>query len=76
MITIAFALACTSRAGVVDYGRFIVGRFWANATPESFAAKAASPNSGLWNRQIDAALGFVERIDRYLQEFEAEGVGP
>ena len=32
--------------GVVDYGRFIVGRFWSAATPESFAKKANSPNSG------------------------------
>ena len=64
------------RLGVVDYGRFVVGRFWTAATPESFAAKADSPNSGLWNRRVDAALGLVARIDRYLQIFEAEGEGP
>ena len=62
--------------GVVDYGRFVVGRFWTNPTAESFAAKADSPNSGLWNRRVDAALAFVERIDRCLAVFELEGVGP
>lgn len=60
------------KLAVVDYGRFIVGRFWVNATPESFAAKANSANTVLVNRNQEAALAFVERMDRYLKEFEAE----
>lgn len=66
------------RLGCVDYGRFVVGRFWSagKTTPDSFAAKAASPNSGLWNRRVDAALAFAARINRYLAVFEAEGAGP
>ena len=64
------------RLGVVDYGRFIVGRFWTAATPETFAAKANSPNSGLWNRSVEAALGFVERIDRCLGQLEDSAEGP
>ena len=60
------------KLAVVDYGRFIVGRFWVNATPESFAAKANSANTVLVNRNQEAALAFVERLDRYLKEFEAE----
>ena len=60
------------RLGCVDYGRFVVGRFWSagKTTPDSFAAKAASPNSGLWNRRVDAALAFAARINRYLAVFE------
>ena len=30
----------------------------------------------LWNRRVDAALGFVERIDRCLEQLEAAGEGP
>ena len=32
------------RLATCDYGRFVMGRFWAAATPERFAAAAASPN--------------------------------
>ena len=47
-----------------------MGRFWAAATPERFAAAAASPNVVLANRDLASALRFVERISTYLAEFE------
>ena len=50
------------RLATCDYGRFIMGRFWAAATPERFAAAAASPNVVLANRDLASALRFVERI--------------
>ena len=49
-----------------------MGRFWATATPERFAAAAASPNVVLANRDLASALRFVERISTYLAEFEEE----
>jgi len=60
------------RLAICDYGRFIMGRFWAAATPERFAAAAASPNVVLANRNLASALRFVERISTYLAEFEEE----
>ena len=60
------------RLATCDYGRFIMGRFWAAATPERFAAAAASPNVVLANRDLASALRFVERISTYLAEFEEE----
>ena len=53
------------RLATCDYGRFVMGRFWAAAMPERFAAAAASPNVVL-DRQLRprvwSALRFVERI--------------
>ena len=63
------------RLATCDYGRFIMGRFWAAATPERFAAAAASPNVVLANRDLASALRFVERISTYLAEFEEEMQG-
>ena len=59
------------RLAVIDYGRFVVGRFWSAASPESFEAKARSPNTTLVNRDCNAALQFVRRIDAALAYFEA-----
>ena len=56
--------------GVLDYARFVVGSLWAASTPDTMAANANSPNVGLFNRSIEAALGFVARIDRYLERLE------
>ena len=60
------------RLATCDYGRFVMGRFWGAATPERFAAAAASPNVVLANRNLESALRFVERIHTYLAEFEEE----
>ena len=59
----------------VDYFRFILGRFWRSATPETFDKRKDSPNSTLVNRNAEAALAFVERVDRYLAEIEEERKG-
>jgi Ser/Thr protein kinase RdoA (MazF antagonist) len=60
------------RLGVCDYGRFVMGRFWASATPESFAANAPNPNVVLANRNVAAALHLVERVHECLLSFEGE----
>ena len=59
----------------VDYFRFILGRFWRSATPETFDKRKGSPNSTLVNRNAEAALAFVERVDRYLAEIEEKRKG-
>lgn len=58
------------RLAVIDYGRFVVSRFWGDASPETFAKKAEKPNTTLVNRNVEAALAFVERIDTCLRYFE------
>ena len=60
------------RLATVDYFRFILGRFWRVASPETFEKRKDSPNSTLVNRNVEAALAFVERVDRYLAEIEIE----
>ena len=60
------------KLATIDSFRFVLGRFWKGATPESFEKKKDSPNTTLVNRNIDAALAFVRRADGYLAEFEEE----
>lgn len=60
------------KLAAVDYFRFILGRFWRSATPETFDKRKDSPNSTLVNRNAEAALAFVERVDRYLAQIEEE----
>jgi len=61
-----YQLAC------VDYIRFIMGRFWRSATPESFEKKTTSKNTTLINRNLEAALRFIQKVDLYLEVFEKE----
>uniref|UniRef100_A0A7S4J0A3 Aminoglycoside phosphotransferase domain-containing protein n=1 Tax=Odontella aurita TaxID=265563 RepID=A0A7S4J0A3_9STRA len=61
-----YQLAC------IDYLRFIMGRFWRIATPESFEKKKGSKNTTLINRNLDSAMAFIEKVDRYLEVFEKE----
>jgi len=56
----------------VDYARFIMGRFWRTASPETFENKRGSGNTTLINRDVDAAMAFVEKVDGYLEMFEKE----
>lgn len=60
------------RLATVDYGRFVMGRFWSTASGASFEKSKANANVTLVNRNAEAALAFVERIDRYLKVFEEE----
>ena len=61
------------KLAVLDYARFVISRFWSTSTsPESFAAKASTPNTTMVNRNVEAAFRFIERVDRYLSEFEQE----
>ena len=60
------------RLACVDYLRFIMGRFWRSATPESFEKKKNSKNTTLINRNLEAAMAFIEKVDSYLEVFEKE----
>ena len=57
----------------VDYARFVVSRFWAGASPAAFAKRADNPNVCLPNRNVEAALRFVERVDASLTVLDGGG---
>jgi thiamine kinase-like enzyme len=63
------------RLACVDYVRFIMGRFWRDATKESFEKKKVSKNTTLINRNVDAAMAWIVKVDKYLNEFEKEKKG-
>jgi len=56
----------------IDYGRFVMGRFWGAASPDSFWAKREKSNVALVHRDVPSALHFVERLDAYLAKYEGE----
>jgi hypothetical protein len=60
------------KLAVVDYGRFFVARMWKNTTPDTMLKKKDNANVNLINRSPAAAMAFIERLDRYLSEVEAE----
>jgi hypothetical protein len=60
------------RLAVADYFRFLLGRFWKSATPESFAKKTNSKNTVLMNRNAESALAFLDRVDGYVKQIEME----
>lgn len=61
----------------VDYARFVIGRFWPNASLDGFSARAEKRNVTLPNRNVAAALHFIERTDYSLRILEeAEGPFP
>jgi thiamine kinase-like enzyme len=64
------------KMAVVDYGRFVLGRFWKSATPEAFLKQKDSPNATLINRNVAAAMAFIDRMERYLTEFEQQQKQP
>ena len=61
-----YQLAC------IDYLRFIMGRFWKSATPITFDKKKSSKNTTLINRDVRAAMAFIEKVDKYLEVYETE----
>jgi hypothetical protein len=63
-----YQLAC------IDYLRFIMGRFWKTATPKTFEKKKNSKNTTLINRDVKAAIAFIEKVDKYLAVFEKEKI--
>eukprot|EP00957_Ditylum_brightwellii_P194123 14783570-Ditylum_brightwellii.AAC.1 len=60
------------RLATVDYFRFILGRQWKGATLETFEKRSKDTNFAMVNRDVEAALKFVERTDLYLREIEQE----
>ena len=60
------------RLATIDYFRFILGRIWRGATLETFEKKKHSKNAVLVSRNVDAALAFIDRVDRYLVDIEKE----
>jgi thiamine kinase-like enzyme len=60
------------RFATVDYFRFILGRMWKGLTLEVFEKRRELKNFAEFNRTIEAALAFIERVDKYLIEIEKE----
>lgn len=60
------------RLAVADYFRFFLGRFWKSATRETFIQKKDSKNTALINRDVDAAMAFLERVEKYVTMIEVE----
>lgn len=56
----------------LDYFRFVLGRLWKGVTIEKIENSAENKNSVFVNRNIDAAIYFVEEVDAILAEFEDE----
>jgi hypothetical protein len=56
---------------VVDYFRFFLGRFWKSATPETMIQKKNSKNTALINRDVEAAFAFLDRVQEYVSQIEA-----
>ncbi len=61
------------RLATVDYFRFVLGRLWRGVTLETFEKRKDSKNSVFVNRNVDAAICFIERADKYLAAIENEG---
>eukprot|EP00594_Rhizosolenia_setigera_P011538 CAMPEP_0178958206 /NCGR_PEP_ID=MMETSP0789-20121207/11457_1 /TAXON_ID=3005 /ORGANISM="Rhizosolenia setigera, Strain CCMP 1694" /LENGTH=415 /DNA_ID=CAMNT_0020640773 /DNA_START=218 /DNA_END=1465 /DNA_ORIENTATION=- len=57
---------------VVDYCRFVLGRFWKSATPETMEKRKDNKNVTLMNRSIPSAMAFIRRVDRYLKRVESD----
>jgi hypothetical protein len=60
------------RYAVVDYFRFILGRQWKGATMDVFKEREHDLNFAMVNRDLNAALLFIEKTNAYLQEIERD----
>jgi hypothetical protein len=60
------------KLATLDYFRFVLGRLWRGVTLEKIEKSKDSKNSVFVNRNIDAAIYFIERADKYLTELETE----
>eukprot|EP00667_Euglena_gracilis_P011797 EG_transcript_12071 len=56
----------------LDYGRMVLSEFYRDASPEGFAARQHHPNVSLVNRSVHDAFTFIERLDSFLTDFDAE----
>jgi len=56
----------------LDYFRFVLGRLWKGVTLDKIEKSKDSKNSVLVNRNVEAALYFIEKADKYLTELENE----
>ncbi|KAL3933875.1 MAG: hypothetical protein SGBAC_010207 [Bacillariaceae sp.] len=60
------------RLACADYFRFLLGRFWKSATPATFEKRKDSKNTVLMNRNLESALAFLDRVEKYVAEIEKE----
>jgi hypothetical protein len=60
------------RLACADYFRFLLGRFWKSATPETFEKRKSSKNTVLMNRNVESAFAFLARVDCHVTEIEKE----
>lgn len=61
-----YRLACE------DYFRFLLGRFWKSASPETFEKRKNSKNTVLMNRNLESALSFLDRVEKHVTDMEKE----
>lgn len=55
---------------ILDWARMALSSFFKDASPETFAARADSPNVGLVYRDVRASFRFIQRVDKCLEHFE------
>jgi len=60
------------RLACADYFRFLLGRFWKSASPETFEKRKDSKNTVLMNRNLESALAFLDRVEKHVTEIEKE----
>ncbi|CAJ1953705.1 unnamed protein product [Cylindrotheca closterium] len=60
------------RLACADYFRFLLGRFWKSATPETFEKRKNSKNTVLMNRNLESAMAFLDRVEKHVTEIEKE----
>lgn len=60
------------KLATLDYFRFVLGRLWRGVTLEKIEKSKDSKNSVLVNRNVDAAVYFIKKADKYLMELENE----
>jgi hypothetical protein len=60
------------RFASVDYFRFIMGRMWKGLSLDVFEKRKSLKNFAEFNRTLEAALAFIDKVDKYLIQIEEE----
>ena len=60
------------RYAILDYFRFVLGRLWRGMKLENFESRKNSKNAVFVNRDVEAALHFIELAETYLPGVERD----
>jgi len=60
------------RYAILDYFRFVLGRLWRGMKFENFETRKNSKNAVFVNRNVEAALHFIELAETYLPGVERD----